>query len=329
MNDLIRSKFNIAQDAKIAIEIDPRTLTPEKIASYKASGINRASLGVQDFDLNVQNAINRVQPYELVAKSCDDLRNAGIEAINIDLIYGLPLKTEATFSDTLQKAIGLSPSRMALFSYAHVPWAKKQQLVIEEPILPSDQEKLAIYSTADAMLKNSGYSAIGIDHYAKDDDALTMAVKNKTLKRNFQGYTDDHIDCLIGLGISSIGKLPDLYIQNRVNSKEYFEALDNDILPTGKGIAITEEDVMRKEIIDSLMCYMEVDLQIIVDKYARGNDYFAAELESLKPYLEGVLIAINGQKIRLTSEYRMAVRSICAVFDQYSSDGQARYSKVS
>ena len=325
----LRENFTLELNAEIAIEIDPRTMTKEKAAAYAECGVNRASLGVQDFTDKVQIAINRVQPYSQVEESCNMLRAVGINQINLDLIYGLPYQTKASFYDTIEQAVKLLPSRIAVFSYAHVTWIQKGQKIIDEKSLPSDEEKLGIYFAARELLQKIGFVEIGIDHFALKGDSLTKAMQSKTLKRNFQGYSSDKENVLIGLGVSSIGFFPQGYIQNLTKAEEYHECVEKGILPVKKGFAISAEDKLRKEIIDNLMCYLQVDIAEIAQKYGKKAEDFSAELAKLEPYLQAGIIEIDASKISVTSKYRMAVRAICTVFDQYMTHAANQYSKVS
>ena len=324
----LRTCFNIAADVEIAVEIDPRTMTKEKADAYGKCGVNRASIGVQDFDSKVQEAIHRVQPFAVVKQACDWLREAGIQSLNMDLIYGLPYQTGASFSDTLEQTLKLQPERLALFSYAHVPWVKKHQRVIDTETLPDDMTKLAMYQNSSRLFKNAGYISIGIDHFSRVDDELAIALKNHSLKRNFQGYTADDGDVLIGLGLSSIGSLPQGYIQNQITSSHYQKAIEQGQLPVMKGITVTQEDQLRKQVIDNLMCFMDVSPADIAIEHGKHSDYFAVEMDMLKPFCNAGIITIFNGRITLVTEHRMAVRAVAAVFDQYMANSNGKYSKV-
>ena len=327
--DYLRENFSLEPNAEIAIEIDPRTMSKEKAVAYAQSGVNRASLGVQDFADKVQIAVNRVQSYQQVEESCNMLRLVGIDQINLDLIYGLPHQTKESFYNTIEQSVKLLPSRIAVFSYAHVTWIQKGQKIIDEKSLPSDEEKLEIYFMARELLQKRDFVEIGIDHFARKEDSLTKSMKSKMLKRNFQGYSSDKEEVLIGLGVSSIGFFPQGYIQNLTKAEEYHDCLEKNILPIKKGFAISSEDKLRKEIIDNLMCYLQVDIDEVAKKYGKTTQDFSAEFTKLEPYLQAGIIEINASKISVVSKYRMAVRAICTAFDQYMTHTANQYSKVS
>ena len=247
---IIRAKFEIEKDAEIAIEIDPRNVSEEKISCYAKEGINRASIGVQDFNHETQLAINRKQSFELVYDCVKLLRKYGIEQINLDLIYGLPKQTFTTIKKSVNYSLLLDPSRISLFSYAHVPWIKRHMRLIDKNDLPSNLEKITMFKTATQELQNGNYLLIGLDHFVRKDDEMLLAFQNKKLKRNFQGYTTDKASSLIGFGASSISFLPFGYVQNTSGISEYRADILNKKLPAIKGIAISDEDKIRKRIID-------------------------------------------------------------------------------
>jgi oxygen-independent coproporphyrinogen-3 oxidase len=326
----IKTVLPFTTDAKIAIEIDPRALDEEKALMYKDLSFNRVSLGVQDFDHGVQVAINRVQPFELVKKACELLRTNGISDINVDLIYGLPLQTPKTVNKTVELSLLLKPSRIAFFSYAHVTWKKKQQRLIEEHMLPSSDAKIEMYLESKHAFEQAGYIAVGIDHFALPDDEMAIALSNRALKRNFQGYTVDKGISLIGLGQSSISQLSTGYVQNTPHSTQYEEMVNGDRLPIGRAVKMTDDDILRKYIIDSIMCYMEVDFIEVSSKFNIDvNTYFAQELSSLKPFIDQDIISLSRNELKLTTELRMLARRIAAVFDQYFVQQVNQYSKVS
>ena len=318
----ISELFTDKPTGEIAIELDPRTTTPENIKLYAALGFNRVSLGIQDFDYSVQLAINRIQPYDLVAKVVEQLRDSGLNQINCDLIYGLPLQTLQGFMKTLEQTLTLNPSRLALFSYAHVPSVKKHQTLIDTANLPSDVEKLAIYEAAYQFLIDAGYVAIGIDHFAKPEDPLAIATKNHTLRRNFQGYVTDTTDTLIGLGVSSISQFGEGYAQATTNSLDYRTAIENGKLPIKRGYNFKGEDKARKQIIDELMCFLSVDL-------GGQEQHFASELAELQKPEYSEIVEVNGGKITVSDKHKMAARVIATVFDEYRFMATGRYSKVS
>ena len=245
LTDTLRRTFFIAEDCEIAVEIDPRTLTREAVLALKTGGVTRASLGLQDFDPRVQNAVRRVQSFEQTARAADWLRKAGIASINLDLMYGLPYQTVETVAATAQRSLALDPDRIALFGYAHVPWMKRHQRLLPEEALPGALERFAQSEGAADVLKQAGFQPIGLDHFARPDDLLARRQREKRLHRNFQGYTTDEAPALIGFGTSAIGVLPQGYVQNASSTAAYRDAIQDGCLATVRGRALTEEDRLR------------------------------------------------------------------------------------
>jgi oxygen-independent coproporphyrinogen-3 oxidase len=325
--DTIKQNFLISPNLQSSIEIDPRNVDSRKITFYGKSKIDRVSIGIQDFNYNTQMAINRFQSFEMIEDVFNELRKNKINNINVDLIYGLPYQTRQSMLETVNKVLKLNPNRIALFSYAHIPHIKKHQKLIDQSKIVSDEERLEIFRNASKTLQYQGYRTIGIDHFAKVDDELTTALKAKTLKRNFQGYSANNTASYIGVGLSSISKLKQGYAQNTTEFEEYKKALNNNQLPISRGKAISKEDKIRKEIIDSLMCFMEVDLKAIIDKYNLKDDYFDQELNKIS-VLHKDIAKINNKDIKAISKHKMSVRVIAAIFDQYLQNNQTKYSKV-
>lgn len=315
----VRKDFSILDKAEIAIEIDPRTVDAQKIAAYAQSGVTRASLGVQDFDLKVQEAINRVQPYEMVSDVLLTLREHGIDAINTDLIYGLPFQTLNTIKQTVELTLSLEPDRISLFGYAHVPWMKKHQKLVPEDMLPDKELRIAMYDTATTLLKRAGYIAIGLDHFAKPEDALAKALQNGSLRRNFQGYTTDTADALLGLGVSSISSLPQGYVQNTSSNIDYAQCIKAGILPVARGIELSNEDKKRRDIIMSLMCNMSAQVP---------QELYAEELERLKPYFSSGDLAYEGKLLLVHPSAQNSLRLIASIFDSYLTASSHRYSQA-
>lgn len=315
-------------EGEVAIELDPRTSTPENIQLYGKLGFNRASIGIQDFDEKVQKAVNRIQPYPLVASVMEQLRAVGLPEINTDLIYGLPHQTRDSFIQTLEKLVTLDPARVALFSYAHVPHLKKHQRLIPEDALPADAEKLELYMLAREFLAGHGYVTIGIDHFAKATDKLAVATAQKTLRRNFQGYVVDTTNALIGLGSSAISQFPQGYAQNTPQSNLYRDMIARQELPTVRGWTTQSEDGLRKAVIDELMCYMSADLGAIRKCYGLPEGFFGKEIAELSQPEYADSVAIDGEVLQLTTPYRMAVRAVASVFDAYRPITTGKYSKV-
>ncbi len=324
----LASAFTVQPGGELAIELDPRTTTPANIALYAELGFNRVSIGVQDFDPEVQRAVNRIQPYPMVAAVIQQLRKAGLNRINCDLMYGLPHQTPARFRATLEKTVALNPSRIALFSYAHVPHMKKHQQLIDAAALPSDADKLALFALASDVLLANGYTPIGIDHFARPDDTLTLAMRNRALKRNFQGYVSDAADALIGVGSSAISRLPQGYAQNNSGALDYRNMITDGRLPIARGYGLTDEDHLRKQVIDALMCYLSIDLAAIRQQHRLPDNYFDQEINILKqPEYRGIA-ACDKDSVHLTTPHRMAARVVAAVFDQYRTVAAGRYSRV-
>ncbi len=321
MSDIGR-RFRLADDVAIAVEIDPRTLGDDMIAALADGGVTRASLGVQDLTPAVQRAVNRVQPFEMVADAVAALREAGIAEINFDLMYGLPRQTVDDVVATVDRVVGLAPDRIAVFGYAHVPWMKTHQRMIDEADLPDGRARMAQSEAAAERLVGHGYRRIGLDHFAAPRDAMTVAADSGALRRNFQGYTTDAAAALIGFGASAIGALAEGYVQNAVPFGHYADDIGAGRLAVRRGIALTADDRLRRAVIERLMCELAVDL---ADLGADG-DTFADELQRLRPMEDDGLVEIDGGHIRVTETGRPLLRSVCAVFDRYLGSGAGRHS---
>jgi oxygen-independent coproporphyrinogen-3 oxidase len=319
----LAAHFTIAPDAEFAIEIDPRGLQDEMIAALAEAGVNRASIGVQDCDETVQRAINRIQPFEVTLSAVERLRAAGIGALNIDLIYGLPHQTQANVAHTIDMALTLAPQRFAVFGYAHVPHFKKHMQLIDETALPDAQERLAQFELAHALLSASGYAAIGLDHFAQPDDSLALAQQAGKLARNFQGYTTDDAPALVGLGASSISALPGGYAQNKAEVPDYRKAILAGELSVARGIALTDDDRLRRAIIERLMCDLAVDLDAVAAPFGKSAADFRPELATLAPYTEQGIVEIAGGRLTVPPAARAAVRLVAAAFDSYLGKSQA------
>ncbi len=317
--DFIKENFEFSQNAEIAIEVDPRNVSEAKIASYVKSGVNRISIGIQDFNHKVQESINRIQPFSLVYEKVKIMRDYGINNINTDLIYGLPNQDMDALSKTIELTLMLNPNRIALFGYAHVPWMKKHQKLIDESVLADIQTRIEMVKKSEEILVNADYIHIGLDHFAKKEDDLVKAQKENRLKRNFQGYTSDDADILVGLGISSIGSLSQGYIQNTSEALNYSNSLNEGKLPVSKIMQLSEEDKMRRDIIFSLMCYMQVDLK------PYGNN-FKEELNMLQPFVENNIIEIDNSTIKVSKNASAALRIIASVFDEYLKTDDNKHS---
>lgn len=314
---LIKAKFpNFSNLAEISCEIDPRFLTEAQLDVLVSHGFNRISYGVQDFDERVQKEIHRIQPYEITKNAVDTARAKGINSINMDLIYGLPYQTLESFKATLDKALTLSPDRLAVFNYAHVPWIKKSMRKFDEATLPSPKTKLEILKyTAEFFIKN-GYKMIGMDHFAKPDDELFGALANGTLHRNFQGYTTKGGADLIGIGVTSIGEGKRYYAQNYKDMDEYEKALDSGILPYSKGIYLNDDDLLRKAVIMSLMSNFALDIKAIEAEFGVNFfEYFKDDLAELSEL--GEFVKITPEKISVNETGTLIIRNIAMCFDAY------------
>lgn len=323
----LRRHFDVAADAEVAVELDPRDAREDYVAALASAGVNRASIGVQDFDADVQAAINRVQPFAVVEQVTGWLRRHGIVHLNLDLMYGLPRQTVARLSATIEQALSLRPTRVALFGYAHVPWMKAHQRLIDEAELPGAVERLRQFSAASRLLQQAGYRAIGLDHFAAPDDPLALALDGGRLRRNFQGYTTDEAPVLLGLGASAIGTLPQGYVQNAPALPEYRRAIEAGRLATVRGIALDADDRLRRAVIERLMCTLAVDLDALGREHGLDCDPFAAERAQLAPMAADGLLTIEGSRIRVTEAGRPFVRVVAAAFDTYWRRGEARHSR--
>jgi oxygen-independent coproporphyrinogen-3 oxidase len=326
--DQLSAVFDFTPDAELAMELDPRDVSESDIAGLAALGVNRVSIGVQDFDPTVQAAVNRIQPFDLVAHVCNWLRENGIEKINFDLMYGLPHQDETRVVAMVEKAVKLQPSRIALFGYAHVPWMRTHQKLIDEAALPTPVTRLEHVNVARKVLEGHGYHSVGLDHFAHGDDHLSQALDAGQLRRNFQGYTTDAASTLIGLGASAIGDLPQGYVQNAAPMKEYVDAVSNEKLPVKRGLALTAEDRLRRSIIERLMCDLSVDLDVLCASEGNGAD--AAPLDeciaALAPLAADGIVQIDGRRIVINEEGRPFTRLVAAAFDAYHANSSAGHS---
>lgn len=313
----LADRFDFTAETVRAVELDPRWITDEWLSALRHTGVNRASLGVQDFDPRVQAAINRMQSFDLVRGAVAGLREIGIGSVNLDLLYGLPQQTLETLARTVDLAVALEPDRISLFGYAHVPWMKANQKQIDEAALPDAALRWQLQEQAAAQLIARGYQAIGLDHFAKPDDQLSRALAQGQLHRNFQGYTTDDSDVLIGFGPSAIGSLPQGYVQNAVAIADWQQAVADGRTAVTRGIAVTAEDRARREVINALMCEGRVDLAATSARYPDVPLDFTADLRRLQALKEDGLVAISGSDIRVTDRGRPLMRVAAACFDRY------------
>ena len=318
--DSLDAHFGLSQDdaRDFSIEVDPRGVDFEKLSAMTHAGFNRISFGVQDFDLGVQRAINRVQPFELVEGVYGNARRAGFESINLDLIYGLPRQTPGTFSNTLRHVIELRPDRLAVYGYAHMPSMFKAQKRIMADELPSAGERIALLQLAIETLTAAGYVYIGMDHFALPTDGLSLAKQNGTLHRSFQGYTTHAKRDLVALGVSAIGHIGDLYLQNFKTLKEYDAAVDRGVLPTQRGVHVGAEDRVRAQIIQQIMCLGYIDIRLIESRFGVVfREHFAPEMSRLQGMASDGLVAIFPERVELSASGRFLMRNVAMVFDEY------------
>lgn len=311
--------FDLTSDVETAFELDPRNVPPGLAEGLAELGARRASLGVQEFDPKVQAAINRIQPFDVVKRVVGDLRAADITAINFDLIYGLPYQTTQTISRTIAQTVELAPSRIALFGYAHVPWMSKRQRMLPEHALPGSSERFDQAETAAELLMRAGYVRVGLDHFARPDDGLAIAAKRGELRRNFQGYTDDPVDTVVGVGATAISATPQGYYQNVVETGAWARSVRDGLLPTARGAALTPEDRLRRDVINALMCDLQVDVEQIARAHGRADDALDPELARCAEFADDGLARINGRRLQVTEHGRPALRMIAAAFDAYIS----------
>lgn len=327
----IRSRFQLAEHGEFSIEVDPRKVDVAQVALLAELGFNRMSIGVQDFDPLVQAAVNRIQSFDETAAVLEAARENGFKSVSMDLIYGLPHQTVERFAATLERVIELSPDRLSLYSYAHLPRLFKPQRRIEESALPTAADKLGIMKYAIERLVDAGYVYIGMDHFAKPDDELTIAQQQGRLHRNFQGYSTQAECDMIAFGISSISKLGAIYAQNHKTEEDYYDALERGELPVLRGVELTADDVLRRSIIQALMCHFELSIESIeIAHLIDFRRYFAPELNDLARMAEAGLVEIGDRWITVLPPGRLLVRAIAMVFDRYLRHDRerARYSRV-
>ncbi len=319
------------ENREFSIELDPRTIETPELQTLKDMGFNRVSLGVQDFDRQVQQAVNRIQSQAQTTQTIEAARAAGFKSISIDLIYGLPKQTRDSFATTLEKVLEIRPDRISLFNYAHLPARFTPQRRILEEDLPNPDEKLGILSDSVEGLAGGGYQYIGMDHFALPDDPLAVAQREHELYRNFQGYST-HAECdLVGLGVTAIGAIGDSFSQNYTNLDDYYAAIDNHNLAIAKGLQIELEDRLRGQIIQDLMCHFALDKRKIEKKFGiEFDEYFASEQSALETMQADGLVRIAPDAIQVSTPGRFLIRNICMVFDRHLQQANQRrtFSKV-
>ncbi|MBJ6125567.1 oxygen-independent coproporphyrinogen III oxidase [Microvirga splendida] len=325
---LMRQKFSLSEETEIAVEIDPRTLTKTMTKTLGEAGVTRASLGVQSFDPVVQKAINRIQSFEQTARATNGLREAGVHGINFDLIYGLPHQTVASCVDTVRKSIELRPERFSVFGYAHIPTFKKHQRKIDEAALP---DGAARYEQAEAIaeaLDEAGYRRIGLDHYALPEDTMVQAQVDGVLHRNFQGYTTDPSDVLIGFGASAIGRLTQGYAQNEVVLGRYAERISRGELATAKGYALTADDRLRADLIERVMCDFKVDVAQVCGRHGVAPETILQSIPRLRMLEGDGVIRLDGSVLSVNDDTRFLVRSVASAFDAYLGQSGRTHSRA-
>jgi len=312
-----REHFSFAANTEIGIEVDPRVTTHEHLATLRTLGFNRLSMGIQDFTPEVQKTINRVQPFELTRDLIVETRRLGFDSVNVDLIYGLPYQTAASFAETIDKVLELNPDRIAMFSYAHVPWLRKQQGAFQGH-LPEGMEKFHIFKTGVRKFTDAGYLYIGMDHFARPGDELAFAQSNRTLHRNFQGYTTKAGADLYGMGVSAISSVGEAYAQNDRALPTYQSAVAERGLATMRGYRLNYDDLLRREVITRLLCHTVVRKREIENTFQiRFDEYFASELAELRAMRDDGLVLLSDDEIRVTPLGRIFIRNLAMPFDRY------------
>jgi oxygen-independent coproporphyrinogen III oxidase len=327
----IRSRFRLDEKGEFSIEIDPRALQADTLELLRGLGFNRISLGVQDFDADVQRAVHRIQTEEQTLEAMAQARRLQFRSINVDLIYGLPKQHVMGFNRTLEKVIASAPDRIALYNYAHLPAIFKPQRRIDAADLPSAETRLQLLSLAIRRLTGAGYDYIGMDHFARPDDDLAIAQRQGRLQRNFQGYSTGAECDLIGLGISAIGQVGPTYSQNVKSLEEYYDRLDRGELPILRGIELSADDLVRRAVIQSLMCRFELPIESLEIAHLVDFDkYFATEIADLQAFQKAGLLTLDDQWLSVTPLGRFFIRNVCMVFDRYLREGRerAQYSKA-
>jgi oxygen-independent coproporphyrinogen-3 oxidase len=317
--------FALSPNVDHSIELDPRLLTAEFVGMLSRAGVNRASLGVQDFNSHVQLASGRTQPFEIVAQAVDMLRAVGVSAINLDLMYGLPKQSVADVVRTARLAASLSPWRLAVFGYAHVPWFKTHQKLIDAADLPGAAERLAQAAAVRATLEQEGFVAIGLDHFAHPNDPLAIAARNGHMRRNFQGYTIDQADALLPFGVSSIGRLPQGLVGNAADLAGWRRAVEADRFPVTRGLAFSREDRARGAIIERLMCDFTVDYGVLALEHGYAIDAFDATKTALIDLAEDGVVELTDRRVTVTPRGQPFLRLAAAAFDAYLAAAPARH----
>lgn len=329
--DIVASHFAFVSDGEYSIEIDPRSVAPGTVGMLAQLGFNRMSIGVQDFDPAVQQAVNRIQDESVTRAAVAEGRAAGFKSINLDLIYGLPKQNVIAFNHTIDRVIDIDPDRIALYGYAHLPHVFKPQRRIAQADLPDPEARLDMMTLAIRRLTGAGYVYIGMDHFAKPDDELAIAQRQGRLHRNFQGYST-HAECdLVALGVTAIGAVGPSYVQNRRTLDEYYDLLDAGLLPVLRGVELSADDLLRRALIQALMCHGAVSIESLeISHLIEFREHFAEELDELQGFIADGLVELDDEWLTVTPRGRLLIRSICMVFDRYlrTQRRTASYSKV-
>ena len=328
---VIHKYFTFSPDIEASVEVDPRRLTREHLVALREIGFNRASMGVQDFNPDVQKAIHRIQPREMTQQAMDWMRELGFGSINLDLIYGLPNQTPESFNTTLDTVLEMNPDRLAVFSYAHVPWIKPAQKILEAKVLPAPETKLQVLKLVIEKLTAEGrYVYIGMDHFARPEDELAVAQRNKQLQRNFQGYSTRAGSDIYSFGMSAISQIPDAYWQNEKELPKYQEAVDAGREPWQRGCFVTSEDNIRRETIMRVMCDLSLDFSGMSKHLGIDfEEYFAQELAALDPFQEDGLVQRTSGGIIVSDTGRLFIRNIAMCFDNtLAPSGERRHSRT-
>jgi oxygen-independent coproporphyrinogen-3 oxidase len=331
LGEIIHKNFTFSPDIEASVEVDPRRLTRDHLVALREIGFNRASMGVQDFNPKVQGAIHRIQPREMTQQAIDWMRELGYGSVNLDLIYGLPHQTPESFNETLDTVLEMSPDRLAVFSYAHVPWVKPAQKILEQKILPAPEVKLQLLKNViERLTENNKYIYIGMDHFAKPDDELAVAQRQKQLQRNFQGYSTRAGSDIYSFGMSAISQTPEVYWQNEKELPAYCAAVDAGKIPLLRGYAVSAEDQIRRETIMRAMCDLSLDYASMSEKLGINFfEHFAAELAALAPFAADGLVKLSPAGMEITDEGRLFIRNIAMCFDNtLAPSGERRHSKT-
>lgn len=325
----INNSFSFSDNAEEGCEIDPRGLTKEHLEALRHGGFNRISMGVQDFNEKVQKAVNRIQPEDMTRQVISWVRELKFNSMNLDLIYGLPFQSVESFEKTVDAIIDISPDRIAVFNYAHVPWLKKHMALIKPEDLPKPEEKLEILKMTSEKLTNAGYVFIGMDHFAKPNDELSIALKEKKLYRNFQGYSTHAGTDLYALGITSISQIGRCYSQNVKKESEYFEKLNDGVFPVERGYYLSDDDLLRRHVITRIMCDFELDFSEVEKLFSIDfKKYFDSSLKKLTEFVDDGLLILSDKNMKVTEMGRLMIRNIAMNFDAYLETSNAKFSRT-